>query len=123
MLEKQFNKLVDQIVKTAITAELTGITKEEVINRYNKVLEEYGIEKADSALENTLNQFNNRIKTIKEKKRMEDKKFWQEVKNETFNKKGFCPCAIRDLKNSIKSGEIDITGFEKEQEIKQRLAI
>lgn len=123
MLEKQFNKLVDQIVKTAITAELTGITKEEVINRYNKVLEEYGIEKADSALENTLKQFKDRIKTIKEKKRMEDKKFWQEVKTETFNKLHFCPCAIRDLKNSIKSGEINITGFEKEQEIKQKLAI
>lgn len=123
MLEKQFNKLVDQIVKTAITAELKGITKEEVINRYNEVLEEYGVEKADSALENTLKQFKNRIKTIKEKKKVEDKKFWQEVKTETFNKKGFCPCVIRDLKSMIKSGEIDITGYTKEQEIKQRLAI
>lgn len=123
MLEKQFNKLVDQIVKTAITAELTGITKEEVINRYNKVLEEYGIEKADSALENTLKQFKDRIKTIKEKKRIEDKKFWQEVKIETFTKLHSCPCAIRDLKSMIQAGEIDITGFEKEQEIKQKLAI
>jgi aspartyl-tRNA synthetase len=62
MIEKQFNKLVDQIVKTAITAELKGITKDEVISRYNKVLEEYGIEKADFALQHTLKQFKERAK-------------------------------------------------------------
>ena len=42
MTDKQFNKIVDQIVKTAITAELQGITKDEVISRYNEVLESYG---------------------------------------------------------------------------------
>lgn len=116
MIEKQFNKLVDQIVKTAITAELKGITKDEVISRYNEVLEKYGVEKADSALKHTLKQFKDRAKE-------KDKIFWGSIKTEVFEKMCFCPCAIRDLKSMIKSGEIDITGFEKEQEIKQRLEI
>lgn len=116
MEKKKYNKLIDQIVKTAITAELTGITKEIVIERYNNILENYGIEKADSALQNTLKQF-------KERAKEKDKTFWQAVKNEVFEKQKFCPCAIRDLKSMIKSGEIDITGYTEEQEIKRRLGI
>jgi aspartyl-tRNA synthetase len=116
MEKKKYNKLIDQIVKTAITAELKGITEQEVINRYNEVLESYGIEKADSALQHTLKQF-------KERAKEKEKIFWNSVKNETFNKLHYCPCAIRDLKSMIKSGEIDITGFTKEQEIKERLTI
>lgn len=116
MTNKQFDKLIDQIVKTAITAELQGITEQEVISRYNEVLESYGIEKADSALQHTLKQF-------KERAKEKEKIFWQQVKGGVFEKMKFCPCAIRDLKSMIKSGEIDITGFTKEQEIKQRLEI
>ena len=110
MTDKQYNKLIEQIVKTAITAELQGITKEEISNRYNNVLEQYGVEKADSALQHTLKQF----KAIAKEK---ESKFWQEVKYETFEKKKCCPCAIKDLKSMIKSGEIDITGFEKQQNL------
>lgn len=116
MTDKQYNKIVDQIVKNAILAELPGITKEEVNNRYNNVLELHGIEKADSALQHTLKQF-------KERAKEKEKIFWQQVKGEVFEKMKFCPCAIRDLKSMIKSGEIDITGFTQEQEIKQRLEI
>jgi len=116
MTDKQFNKIVDKIVKTAITAELQGITKDEVISRYNEVLESYGIEKAESALKNTLKQF-------KERAREKEKIFWQQVKGEVFKKEKCCPCAIRDLKSMIKSGEIDITGYTEEQEIKRRLGI
>ena len=116
MIDKQFNKLIDQIVKTAITAELQDITKDEVISRYNEVLESYGIEKADSALQHTLKQF-------KERAKEKEKIFWQQVKNETFHKKHYCPCATKDLKSMIKTGEIDITGFTREQDIKIRLGI
>jgi len=116
MTNKQYNKMVEQIVKYAILAELPGITKKEVNNRYNNVLESHGVEKADSALQYTLKQF-------KERAKEKDKTFWQAVKNEVFEKQKWCPCAIRDLKSSIKTGEIDITGYTKEQEIKQRLEI
>jgi hypothetical protein len=116
MAEKQYNKLIDNIIKTAITAELKGITKEEIINRYNECLEKHGIEKAESALKHTLKQF-------KERANKKEKEFWNSVKNETFNKLNFCPCAISELKRMITAGEINITGFTKEQEIKQRLNI
>lgn len=116
MTDKQFNKLIDQIVETAITAELQGITREEVINRYNGILENFGLEKAESALKNTLKQF-------KERAKEKEKVFWQQVRGEVFEKQKCCPCAIRDLKSLIKSGEIDITGYAEEQEIKQRLGI
>ena len=116
MINKQYNKIVDQIVKTAFLAELPEITKEEVNNRYNNVLELQGVEKADAALHSTLKRF-------KEIAKERESKFWQQVKNETFNKLHFCPCAIRDLKSMIKTGEIDITGFTREQDIKIRLGI
>ena len=97
-------------------AELPGITKEEVNNRYNNVLELQGVEKADAALHSTLKRF-------KEIAKERESKFWQQVKNETFDKLHFCPYAIRDLKSMIKTGEIDITGFTREQDIKIRLGI
>jgi len=116
MTDKQYNKIVDQIVKTAILAELPGITKEEVNNRYNNVLESNGIDKADSALHSTLKQF----KAIAKDK---ESKFWQQVKTEVMEKVHSCPCVVRDLKTMIKSGEIDITGYTREQDIKLRLGI
>lgn len=114
MDKKQFNKLVSDIVKTAILAEFTNITQQEVMKKYNNVLEKYGEEKADQALRYTLEQF-------KPKAKEKEQIFWLLVKNETFNRYKSTPAAIRDLKSMIKSGEIDITGYTKEQEIRERL--
>jgi len=116
MTNKQYNKMVEQIVKYAILAELPGITKKEVNNRYNNVLESHGVEKADSALQYTLKQF-------KERAKEREMKFWQQVKTETFDKLHSYPCSVRDLKSMIKTGEIDITGFTKEQDIRLRLEL
>lgn len=116
MTEKQYNKLIEDIINTAIAAELKGITREEIARRYNEVLEKHGAEKAESALKYTLKQF-------KEKANKKEKEFWSSVKNEVFEKKKCTPTAINELKKMIKSGEIDITGFSKEHEIKQKLHI
>ncbi len=116
MTEKQYNKLIDSIVKEATRAGWKEITREEVINRYNDYLKQRGAEKAESALKYTLKQF----KKIANKM---EKKFWQSVKNEVFNKIHCCPCSLNELKRMIRAGEIDITGYTKEHEIKQKLNI
>jgi hypothetical protein len=116
MTEKQYNKLITNIINAADKAELKGITEEEITSRYNDILAEHGEEKADQALQYTLKQF-------REQASKREKEFWQAVKNETFSKKSFCPCAISELKRMIKAGEIDIAGYTQEQAIKQKLNI
>lgn len=116
MDKKQFNKLVSDIIKTAYIAGFSDITEQEVTERYNNVLEEHGEEKADQVLKYTLKQF-------KSKAKEKEKIFWLLVKNETFDRYKSTPTAIRDLKNMIKLGEIDITDYTNEQEIRERLGM
>ncbi|MFA7157402.1 MAG: hypothetical protein WC123_06920 [Bacilli bacterium] len=68
MTDKQFNKTVNQIVNAAAILELKAVTKKEVINRYNTILTEQGMEKAEIALQNTLKVFKERAKEYKKRR-------------------------------------------------------
>ena len=114
-MNKNVEKLLNETLKNAKIAGMK-ITMEILIEKYNNILESHGEEKAIEALKNTLQH-------IKIKAKEQDKIFWQSVKMEVFNKNKSCPCAIRDLKEMIKSNSINITGFVNETEIKERLAI
>lgn len=106
-------KIIAEIIRYGCIADW-NITIEDVEERYKNAITNYGQDKADEGLSNTLKQVKSQAKEV-------DKRFWQSVKGEVFSKSGCCPSAIRDLKNMIKDKEISIEGFNNEQTIKERL--
>lgn len=114
-MDINIEKIFNNVLKNSKIADI-DITIEDLKERYNNILNSFGEEKALEALKNT-------DKQIKIKASEKDKMFWLSVKNDVFQKYKTCPCAIRDLKNMIKSFEIDITGFNKEHKIKELLGM
>jgi hypothetical protein len=113
-MNNKINKLITETIINAKIIEM-NITIEELTEKYNNIFNTYGEEKASQALQNT-------YKSIKEKTKEIDKKFWNSVRYEIFNKfKGSIPCSNRDLKSMIKNNEINIKGLSQETKIKELL--
>lgn len=107
------NNIMNDIIKYSVASGIE-ITLEEIQEKYNNIVKDFGEDKAIEASQNTLKQIKIKAKEI-------DTSFWNNVKNEVFKNFGCTPVAIRDLKNMIKDGSINITGFSNELEIRSKL--
>lgn len=115
-MDKKIAKLINETIINAKIIEM-DITIEEITEKYNNILKTYGAEKALQALQNT-------HKSIKEKAKEIDNKFWNSVRYEILEKfKGGVPCSNRVLKSMIKNSEICITGLTQETKIKELLSL
>jgi hypothetical protein len=110
-LENKFNELVSLAISLDYDINLND-TKE----KFNNILNSRGKEEAEKALNET-------IKTFKSKVKESNKKKWNDIKNELFQKKGCAPTSIRVLKSMIKNGEIDVNLFNNKEWIIKELNI
>lgn len=112
---KQIEKKMNELVLLAISLDF-DITLGDTKEKFNNILNSRGKEEAEKALNET-------IKTFKFKAKENNKKKWNNVKNELFQKQGNAPTSIRVLKSMIKNGEIDVNIFDDKEWIIKELNI
>ena len=76
------------------------ITEQITIDRYNETLQQYGKEAADKSLKNTVEVFKKKAKAT------EDIQLTK-LKNKMFEKVGWCPSGLREIKRMRDSGELE----------------
>jgi hypothetical protein len=114
-LDKKVMKKVNELVAYCEAVEFT-YTQEEIIERFNTMLESNGEEAALNALDATL-------KNMKKKAKDKENEMWSRVKSELFKKNGSTPASIRDLKSMIKNNEININGIESQNWVEKQIGI
>lgn len=100
-MNKQQLKQVKKIVEYAQTfvSRPDLITEQTTIDRYNEILEQYGKETADQSLTKTLNDFKDRAKRTEQLE-------LTNLKNRMFQKVGWCPSSLREIKKMRDNGEL-----------------
>lgn len=92
-------KQVQKIAEYSKIAHRIPKTEEDIIERYNEVLMKSGQDQADKAIINTLRGF-------KQQANEKQKEKLQDIKNDLFNKAGWCPTSLREIKRMLESGEL-----------------
>lgn len=101
-MNKQQLKQVKKIVEYAqvFMSRPDLITEQVTIDRYNEMLEQQGKEVADQSLTKTVEVFKKRAKAT------EDIQLTK-LKNKMFEKVGWCPASLREIKRMRDSGELE----------------
>lgn len=101
-MNKQQLKQVKKIVEYAqvFVSRPDLITEQVTIDRYNEMLEQYGKEAADQSLVKTVEVFKKNAKKTEEIE-------LTKLKNKMFEKVGWCPSSLREIKRMKDSGELE----------------